>query len=138
MRRILRAIFWGRRALLTVPLVAVTGFVGFTTARYRLLDHGHSYGSRTGIVRKLSFRRSSKGLPLCRYSAGELVLTGSQPGNVADVWEFTVDDDRTDSPVVKRIHEAEKNGERITLDYRQDLRRWWSCAETEYYVTGVE
>jgi hypothetical protein len=138
LRRLLKALFWGRRAILTVPLFLALGFVGFIWARYQIFYRNFSDGTRTGIVRKLSTKRSSKGLPLCRYTAVEMVMQGTQPGINGDLWVFSVDDDRPDSPVIDRLSKAEKSGERVTVHYRQDLHRFWSCSESEYFVTGVE
>src|SRR5579883_739701 len=113
LKRILRALFGGKRALVTAPLVLGLGFTGFEAARYQLFYRAFSVGSRTGIVRKISSKRSSKGMPLCRYVAVEMVMAGNRPGLAAEVWMISVDD-------------------------RQDLHRWWSCSESEYYVTAVE
>ena len=91
-------------------------------------------GARTGVIRKLSVR----GPPYCKYLAGELVLQGTQPGQPVETWEFSIDDDSAKNPVVKQLHEAEKSGERITLDYRQDLHSLFRCSPSEYFVTRVE
>ncbi|MSP59661.1 MAG: hypothetical protein EXR72_04845 [Myxococcales bacterium] len=96
-------------------------------------NHGYSRGTRTGVIRKISV----KGSPLCKYLEGEMVLIGSQAG-VAEIWTFTVDNDAPEMPVVKALHEGEKAAKQITLAYRQDKGKWWACAPTEYYVTGVE
>src|SRR6187402_3651219 len=124
----------GKKSLMIlVPLALLLLFVGYEGARvwwYR----GYSVGARTGVVRKISV----KGPPYCKYLAGELVLQGTQPGQPAETWEFSVDDDSAKNPVVKQLHEAEKSGERITLDYRQDLHALFRCAPSEYFVTRVE
>jgi hypothetical protein len=138
LKRILGALLRGKRWLVTLPLVALAGFSGFEAARYQLFYHGFSRGSRTGVVRKLSVKRSQKGMPFCTYVSVEMVMPGAQPGINGDLWIFSVDDDTPKSPVVARLRAAEKSAERITVDYRQDLHRWWSCAESEYYVTSVE
>ena len=54
------------------------------------------------------------------------------------MWEFSVDDDTAKNPVVKQLHDAEKSGERVTLDYRQDLHALFRCSPSEYFVTRVE
>src|SRR3954453_17649091 len=99
--------------LFLVPVAVVLLFAGYEGARvawYR----GYSVGARTGVVRKLSV----KGPPYCKYLSGELVLQGGQPGQPAETWEFSVDDDSDKNPIVQQLHQAEKSGERITLDYR--------------------
>lgn len=119
--------------MILVPIALLLLFVGYEGARvwwYR----GYSVGARTGVVRKLSVR----GPPYCKYLAGELVLQGTQPGQPAEIWEFSVDDDSDKNPLVKQLHEAEKSGERITLDYRQDLHALFRCSPSEYFVTRAE
>jgi hypothetical protein len=124
----------GKKSLMIlVPIALLLLFVGYEGARvwwYR----GYSVGARTGVVRKLSI----KGPPYCKYLAGELVLQGTQPGQPAETWEFSVDDDTDKNPVVKQLHDAEKSGERVTLDYRQDLHALFRCSPSEYFVTRVE
>lgn len=94
--------------------------------------HGFSEGTRTGYVRKFSH----KGSPFCKYWSGEMSLV---TGGVAatDVWEFTVDARSENDPLIKDIQAAEASGQRTTLHYHQDKGKWWACAPTEYYVTGV-
>lgn len=119
--------------MILVPIALVLLFVGYEAARvwwYR----GYSVGARTGVIRKLSVR----GPPYCKYLAGELILQGTQPGQPVETWEFSVDDDSDKNPLVKQLHEAEKSGERITLDYRQDLHSLFRCTPSEYFVTKTE
>lgn len=124
----------GKKSLLVlVPLALLLLFVGYEGARvwwYR----GFSVGARTGVVRKLSV----KGPPYCKYLSGELVLQGTQPGQPAEMWEFSVDDDSDKNPLVKQLHEAERSGERITLAYRQDLNALFRCSPIDYFVTKTE
>ncbi len=124
----------GKKSLLIlVPIALLLLFAGYEGARvwwYR----GFSVGARTGVIRKISV----KGPPYCKYLAGELVLQGTQPGQPAETWEFSVDDDSAKNPVVKQLQDAEKSGERITLDYRQDLHSLFRCSPSEYFVTRVE
>ena len=42
------------------------------------------------------------------------------------------------NPVVVALKDAEKNGTRVTLDYRQDLHSMYRCTPSEYFVTKVE
>jgi hypothetical protein len=138
MRKLLRLLFGGKRALVVAPLLLAAGFVGFQAARFRLLYYNVSTGTRTGVVRKLSWKRSEKGAPFCRYVSVEMVMNATRAGNVSEIWHFTVDDEDPNGAVVKKLRDAEKAGATVTVDYRQDLHRWWSCPETEYYVTTVE
>lgn len=96
---------------------------------------GYSNGSRTGIVRKVSI----KGPPYCKYFSGELALQGGQPGQPPEIWEFSIDGaDDTNNPLVVKLNEAERSGERVTLNYRQDLHSLFRCTPSEYFVTGVD
>jgi hypothetical protein len=116
-----------------VPLAILTLFFAYEGARvwwYR----GYAKGSRTGVIRKISV----KGPPYCKYLSGELVLAGAVAGQPAETWEFSVDDDSDTSPLVVKLHESEKNGTHVTLDYRQDLHSLFRCTPSEYFVTGVE
>ena len=95
---------------------------------------GYARGTRTGIVRKMSY----KGPPYCKYLLGEMALQGTLPGQPTEIWEFSLDDEKDDNPILKAIHEAEKAGERITLRYRQDLHSLFRCTPSEYFIVGVE
>jgi len=95
---------------------------------------GYARGTRTGVVRKMSY----KGPPYCKYLLGEMALQGTLPGQPAEIWEFSLDDEKDDNPILKAIHEAEKGGERITLRYRQDLHSLFRCTPSEYFIVGVE
>nr|AYM52570.1 hypothetical protein [Aetherobacter rufus] len=124
----------GKKSIsILVPIALLLLFAGYEGARvwwYR----GYSVGARTGVIRKLSVR----GPPYCKYLSGELVLQGTQPGQPVETWEFSVDDDSDKNPLVKQLHDAEKSGERITLDYRQDLHSLFRCTPSEYFVTRTE
>lgn len=120
--------------LILVPIALLLLFAGYEGARvwwYR----GFSVGARTGVVRKLSI----KGPPYCKYLSGELILQGTQPGQPVETWEFSVDgDDSIKNPVVQQLHEAEKDGSRITLEYRQDLNALFRCSPVDYFVVKAE
>ena len=58
-------------------------------------------------------------------------------GTEQEVFEFSVDDDSDTNPVVTGLKEAERNGTRITLDYRQDLHSLFRCTPSEYFITGL-
>lgn len=121
-------------AVILVILAIPFGWWGARRFYYR----GYSTGSRTGVLRKLSV----KGHPGCRYLAAELALQGAQPGQNVEIWEFSVDDDRPENPIVQKLKAAEKAGNRVTVEYRQDLSnkdKLWVCeGQPEYYVTAVE
>jgi hypothetical protein len=119
--------------LVLIPLGLVAlwqGWRGIQYAWYR----GYSRGTRTGVVRKMSV----KGPPFCKYVLGEMVLQGSLPGMPYETWEFSVDDERPDAPIMKGLHEAERAGERVTLQYRQDKKALFRCTPNEYFVIGIE
>jgi hypothetical protein len=118
--------------LLLAPFLGLLLVVAGLGVRYWWY-RGYSTGSRTGVVRKVSV----KGPPYCKYLSGEMVVQGS-PALQAEVWEFSVDDDSDDNPVVKALHDAEKKGDRVTLHYRQDLHSLYRCTPSEYFVTKVE
>ena len=108
-------------------------FVGIEALRVWWF-RGYARGTRTGVVRKVSY----KGPPYCKYLMGEMALQGTLPGQPVEIFEFSLDDEKENNPVVKEIHEAEKSGERITVRYRQDLHSLFRCTPSEYFVTGVE
>jgi hypothetical protein len=95
---------------------------------------GYSKGSRTGIIRKLSL----KGPPYCKYISAEMALQGTGPGQPPEIWEFSLDKEDQSSPLYKQLEEAQRAAKPVTLRYRQDLKMWWRCAPTEYFVTEVE
>ena len=124
----------GKKAILILlPFAALLLFAGYEGFRV-WWNRGYSVGSRTGVVRKLSV----KGPPYCKYLAGELVLQGAVAGQPAETWEFSVDDDAATNPLVIQLHEAEKSGARITLDYRQDRYSLFRCTPSEYFVVKTE
>lgn len=96
--------------------------------------HGYSTGERTGVVRKLAV----KGTPMCKYAEGELALSSVNQAQNVEVWTFSVDDHSDKNPIMQALRKAEKDGTRVTLHYRQDLKSWWRCTPHEYFVTQVE
>lgn len=118
--------------LIGIPLALILLVAGFLSLRWWWY-RGYSRGTRTGVVRKLSY----KGSPLCKYFSGELVLVGSSAMN-PQVWEFSVED--PDGPIAKKLQAAERHGRRVTLEYRQDLGnkgKLLNCSPSDYYITGI-
>lgn len=116
--------------LLPVALMLIVG--GYQGLRYWWY-RGYSKGTRTGVVRKLTI----KGPPYCKYVSGELVVAAGMQ-LTPEVWEFSVDEDSENNPIMVALHEAEKKGDRVTLHYRQDLHSLYRCTPSEYFVTKVE
>ena len=114
-------------------LAALMLFVGVEALRVWWF-RGYARGTRTGVIRKVSF----KGPPYCKYMLGEMALQGTLPGQPVEIWEFSVDDESPKNPLVARLHEAERNAERVTLQYRQDLHSLFRCTPSEYFITAVE
>ncbi|SRR5260370_27181585 len=125
---------FGRRLkMVLVSILVIGALAGYQALKYWWYK-GYSRGSRTGVVRKLSI----KGPPYCKYIAGELSLTGSAPGQPAEIWEFSLDNKHESNPLYHSLQSAERNGKPVTLEYRQDLKMWWRCTPSEYFVTGVQ
>ena len=112
--------------------VLLLATAGVLTGRYYWYK-GYSKGTRTGVIRKVS----EMGPPFCKYLSGELVQN-SQPGQPTDIWYFSVDDSSETNPLVQDLYKMAKEGNRVTLRYRQDLKALYRCAPTEYFVVGVE
>jgi hypothetical protein len=120
-----------RLALVLLALLLVVGtWQGLSVAWSR----GYAHGTATGIVRKVSVH----GPPYCKFLTGELVFQGTQAGQKQELFDFSIDNDSETNPIVAQLHEAERAGARVTLDYRQDRKLWWRCNPSEYFVTGVE
>ena len=113
-------------------LLALYG--GYQAIKY-WWNTGYSKGSRTGTIRKIAI----KGPPYCKYLSGEMALqTAGLGGGQPEIWEFTVDDKNEESQLYKDLEAAQKAAKPVTLKYRQDLKMWWRCSPSEYYVTAVE
>lgn len=120
-----------RIALVLLALLLVVGtWQGLSYAWHR----GYAHGTATGVVRKVSVH----GPPYCKFLTGELVYEGSQSGQKQELFDFSVDNDGDTNPIVVQLKEAERAGTRVTLDFRQDLKPWWRCNPSEYFVTAVE
>ena len=131
---LLRLLFRGYRSLITLPLLALLGFLGWQTSVYTWY-RGISVGERTGMIVKVS----KKGTPLCRYNSIEMRV-GAQPGTAVlsqETWEVTLDE--AYEWLMPQFREAERNQSKITVQYRQDGKNlpWRFCIGTEYHATGV-
>ena len=124
----------GRNTKITLAILAVVGVLcawqGFRYWWY----HGYSVGERTGVIRKIAV----KGSPVCKYLEGELALSSANNVTQQEVWVFSIDDHSDKNPMMKQLRDAERDGTRVTLHYRQDLKSWWRCTPEEYFVTSVE
>jgi hypothetical protein len=123
----------GRRFKLILLTLVVVGVVAAWQGFRYWWFHGYSIGERTGIIRKISV----KGSPLCKYMEGEMALTGSGMAT-PEIWTFSIDDYGDHNPQMKQLRDAERDGSRVTLHYRQDLKSWWRCNPNEYFITGYE
>jgi hypothetical protein len=134
-----------RKLKVALVLIGLVGLAGLWQYLSYAFKAGYSKGSRTGIIRKVSV----KGPPYCKYLEGELALQGGIPGVAQDIFTFTVDDHSDGNPLVQQLKQAERDGKRVTLDYRQDKHIWWRCnmggmagekseyPDSHYYVVRV-
>jgi hypothetical protein len=123
----------GRRGKLILSGVVLFGLLAAWQGFRYWWYHGYSIGERTGIVRKISV----KGSPVCKYMEGEMALTGSGMAT-PEIWTFSIDNYSDTNPLMKQLHDGERDGSRLTLHYRQDLRSWYRCNPNEYFITQVE
>lgn len=120
---------WKIGVLVGVGLLVVLG--GWQGV-YFLTRSGYSNGTRTGLVRKVS----KKGPVYCKYYEGEMAMpTGALAG---EIFNFSVDDDSDNNPIIADLQKAEREGTRVTLHYRQDRPLWWRCNPNEYFIQRVE
>lgn len=124
----------GRKLKVFAVFVVLGGIVAAWQGLRYWYNYGYSTGTKTGTLRKIAVT----GPPYCKYLLGEMALVGGAPGQPAEIWQFSVDDERDANPLIKELHQAERAAKPVTLKYRQDRALWWRCAPTEYYVTGVE
>ena len=75
---------------------------------------------------------------MCKYPEGELALTGASMGQNARSSPSASTTTRDANPIMKQLRDAERDGTRVTLHYRQDLKSWWRCTPHEYFITTVE
>lgn len=115
-----------------VVVLAAAGWTALSISWRR----GYAHGTVTGVVRKVSVH----GPPYCKILTGELVYQGGKGGGgqLQEVFGFSVDNDSDANPVVRDLRAAERDGQRVTLDFRQDRKVWWRCNPSEYFITAVE
>lgn len=115
-----------------VVVLAAAGWTALSISWRR----GYAHGTVTGVVRKVSVH----GPPYCKILTGELVYQGGKGGGgqLQEVFDFSVDNDSDANPVVRDLRAAERDGQRVTLDFRQDRKVWWRCNPSEYFITAVE
>ncbi len=124
----------GRKAKIGLAGFVVVALLSAWQSLNYLFAHGYSNGSRSGVIRKVSV----KGPPYCKYLSAEMSVQGSLPGQATEVWEFSIDS--LNSPLVQALHDVERLGQKITIDYRQDKAQklWWRCNPSEYFMTAIE
>lgn len=114
---------WGKLTLLTLvagPILVISIWTALA------LSYSYSEGTRNGFVQKFS----KKGW-LCKTWEGELAMV-NLPGQVAQVFPFTVRDDA----VAAKVNAAA--GKRVDLTYEEHPGIPLSCfGETRYFVTDV-
>jgi hypothetical protein len=123
-----------RKVKIAAVILGVFGLLFLWQWTSYLFKAGYSKGTRTGLVRKVSV----KGPPYCKYLEGEMVLQGTMIQGEPP-FQFSVDDESEKNPIVQKIKQAERDGVRVTLDYRYDKTKdiWWYCNPNEYYITNV-
>jgi hypothetical protein len=110
--------------------VAIAGWTALSIA----WRSGYGRGTVSGVVRKVSVH----GPPYCKILTGELVYQASNAGQQQDLFDFSVDNDSESNPIVHDLRQAERDGKRVTLDFRQDRRVWWRCNPSQYFITAVQ
>jgi hypothetical protein len=102
-----------------------------------VLFYPYSDGTRSGIVRKLSY----KGYVFKTWE-GELQMSGflapmdgTQINTGGNLWNFSVDTDK--EQVIKSLKEAESTGKRVTLHYVEHLKQFDWRGDTKYFIDGV-
>jgi hypothetical protein len=109
---------------------------GCSVISMALPDIPYSDGERTGVITKFSH----KGI-FWKTWEGEMYLGGvkqttnsdGQSAMVANIWEFSI----TDPELIEQVKQAQRDGERHTLHYKQvgNPKPW--NGSTGYFVTKV-
>lgn len=96
----------------------------------------YSSGSRSGVIQKLSKKgviwKTWEGEVNLGYNTSTKDIDGHLTIAPA-IFEFSVSDD----PVAKVLKDAEADGKRVTVDYKQYFLRGWDKGATSYDVTGI-
>ncbi|MEO0044061.1 MAG: hypothetical protein RL329_3509 [Bacteroidota bacterium] len=95
-----------------------------------LMYYNYSSGSRGGIVRKLSH----KGF-IFKTWEGELDMTNYAAMGANNIWYFSVCEDEAE--VIKQLQDAEANHKRVSLYYKEKLRKFAWRGETKYFIDKV-
>ncbi len=106
-----------------IPLLLIYGYASVGAITY-------SDGTRSGVVVKVS----TKGV-FIKTTEGEMNYGGSlDVGGVPKVFEFSV----VDPKIKDELINAEKQGRRCTLHYKQQLLQQFWKGQTSYFITKVE
>jgi len=93
----------------------------------------YSEGYRSGIVMKISTRGV-----IFKTTEGQMnmqVIGVSDMGTASQVWDFSVDNDKTE--IIEAIRQASLSGERVELYYIQRYMKFPWRGESEYFVREV-
>lgn len=115
---------------LLVAFALITG--GVATVNTVGIPATYSDGDRVGVVTKISH----KGIVFKSWE-GELAMDGfnkAANGSTTNVFAFTVKDEA----IVKQIQDAQENGDRVKLHYREVLVNGSWTADTPYRIDQVE
>src|SRR6185369_11651727 len=98
-------------AALSLPLLLGL-FFGYRGLAY-LYYRGYSVGVRSGYLRKVA----TKGPPFCKFVSGELVLQGAAAGQKPEIWNFALESNDPEQPLVKQLDKLAEGGKLVTLKY---------------------
>lgn len=100
----------------------------------------YSHGERTGMINKVS----EKGLIWETYE-GQLALEGivSKDGSSgANVWDFSIDRQaehgEDTAKLVQKLREYMRTGQKVRIEYIEQLSTWPWRSETDYLIQSVE
>jgi hypothetical protein len=121
-------------------LKKITTFIALAMAIPLAGCFDYSDGQRVGTIIKFS----KKGV-FCKTWEGEMLLGGlkrqsstDSAGNtntsmVANVWRFTVEDER----LVEPVQAALESGRPVTMGYRQELATFCRSESGDYFATSI-
>ncbi|MCE9507327.1 MAG: hypothetical protein K8R48_03285 [Alphaproteobacteria bacterium] len=94
----------------------------------------YSEGDRVGTVTKLSYKGFFN-----KSWEGELAMdnfkSSGEDGSTSNSFEFTVKD--ADTALVRQLQEAQENGDRVKLHYKEVWNHRPRFADTDYFITKV-